>query len=101
MRRCIVTGAVRPKPELVRFVVGPDGMVVPDVAARLPGRGLWLTARRDIVDAAVGKRLFGRAARAPVTVAGDLGERVEALLRQRCADLIRLARRSRRPLARD
>src|SRR5207302_7221214 len=49
-RRCIVTGEVRDRGSLLRFVVGPDGAIVPDVAARLPGRGLWLTARRDIVE---------------------------------------------------
>jgi predicted RNA-binding protein YlxR (DUF448 family) len=84
---------------MVRFVVAPDGSVVPDVACRLPGRGLWLTARRDIVQAAVAKRLFGRAARAPVTVSGDLADRVELLLRQRCMDLIGLARRSGKAVA--
>jgi len=63
LRRCIVTGVVRPKAELLRFVVSPDGVIVPDIARRLPGRGLWLTARRDIVAAAVGKRLFGRVAK--------------------------------------
>lgn len=83
----------------MRFVVGPDGAVVPDVAARLPGRGLWLTARRDIVQAAVAKRLFGRAAREPVAVSGDLADRVEFLLRQRCSDLIGLARRSGKAVA--
>ena len=60
-RRCLVTGVVRPKAELVRFVVDPDGRIVPDVAARLPGRGLWLSAERDIVAKAVTKRLFARA----------------------------------------
>ena len=98
-RRCLVTGAIRPKTALVRFVVGPDGAVVPDVAARLPGRGLWLTARRDIVETAVAKRLFGRAAREPVTVSGDLADRVEHLLRRRCGDLIGLARRSGKAVA--
>jgi uncharacterized protein len=93
-RRCFATGTVRPKAELLRFVVGPDGTIVPDVAARLPGRGLWLTARRDIIELAVAKRLFGRAARASVTVPGDLAERVERLLRERCCDLIGFARRS-------
>ncbi len=65
--RCAVAsspGRSAPKAELLRFVVGPDGTVVPDIASRLPGRGLWLTARRDIVATAIGKRLFGRAARA-------------------------------------
>jgi hypothetical protein len=93
-RRCFVTGAVKPVADLVRFVVSPDGAVVPDIAGRLPGRGLWLTARRDIVAQAVAKRLFGRAARRPVIVADDLADRVEALLAARCRDLIGLARRA-------
>lgn len=93
-RRCLVTGAVRPKAELVRFVVAPDGRIVPDIAERLPGRGLWLTARRDIVATAVAKRLFARAARRPVVVEDALGDRVEVLLVARCRDLIGLARRA-------
>lgn len=93
-RRCLATGEVRPTEELLRFVVGPDGRAVPDLARRLPGRGLWLTARRDIVAAAVGKRLFARAAKAPVVVETGLEDRIEALLAQRCAELLGLARRS-------
>jgi predicted RNA-binding protein YlxR (DUF448 family) len=85
---------VRPKPALLRFVVAPDGRLVPDIAAKLPGRGLWLTARRDIVALAVTKRLFARAARQPVLVDDDLAERVEALLAERCRDQIGLARRA-------
>jgi ribosomal protein L7Ae-like RNA K-turn-binding protein len=67
---------------------------VPDVAARLPGRGLWLTPRRDIVERAVAKRLFARAARQPVAVSADIADRVEALLAQRCIDAVGLARRA-------
>jgi uncharacterized protein len=93
-RRCLVTGDVRPKAELVRFVVAPDGTIVPDVAGKLPGRGLWLTAGRDIVATAVTKRLFARAARQPVIVDDDLVERVGALLAARCCDQIGLARRA-------
>jgi hypothetical protein len=85
---------VRAKPELIRFVVGPDGRIHPDVAERLPGRGLWTLARRDIVARAVKKRLFGRAARAAVGVDEDLDRRVEALLARRAIDLIGLARRA-------
>jgi len=85
---------VRPKTELVRFVVAPDGTVVPDVAGKLPGRGLWLTARRDIVAVAVTRRLFARAARQPVIVVDDLADRVEALLAERCRDRIGFARRA-------
>jgi len=60
---------------------------------------LWLTARRDIVAAAIGKRLFGKAARASVTVPGDLAERIDGLLRDRCRDLVAMARRSGRAVA--
>jgi uncharacterized protein len=93
-RRCIVTGAVRPKAALVRCVVGPDGAIVPDVAERLPGRGLWLTARRDIVATAVAKRMFARAARAPVTADEGLADRIERLLAARCGEWLGLARRA-------
>lgn len=64
------------------------------MAGRLPGRGLWLTARRDILATAVTKRLFARAARQPVIVDDDLADRVETLLAQRCRDHIGLARRA-------
>jgi uncharacterized protein len=85
---------VRDRDALVRFVVGPDGAVVPDVAARLPGRGLWLTPRRDIVERAVAKRAFARAARRPVVVPPDLADRLEALLARRCGESLGLARRA-------
>jgi predicted RNA-binding protein YlxR (DUF448 family) len=93
-RRCIVTGASDAKERLLRFVVGPDQRIVPDIAEKLPGRGLWLLCRRDIVRQAMGKRLFQRAARAAVVVDEDLDRRVEDLLRQRVVDLIGLARRA-------
>ena len=67
---------------------------MPDVAGRLPGRGLWLTARRDIVATAVTKRLFARAARQAVIVEDGLADRVEFLLAQRCRDHIGMARRA-------
>lgn len=79
---------------MLRFVIGPGGEVVPDIAARLPGRGLWLTPRRDVVERAVAKRSFSRAARRSIAVAADLVDRIEALLAQRCVDDIGLARRA-------
>ncbi len=94
LRTCLVTGESRDKSELLRFVVGPDGAVVPDIEGRLPGRGLWLLPRRDIVAAASAKRLFARAARRNVSVADGLADRVEELLVRRCVDLIGLARRA-------
>jgi predicted RNA-binding protein YlxR (DUF448 family) len=93
-RRCIVTGELGERAALLRFVVGPDGEIVPDIEARLPGRGLWLLPRRDIVDRAVAKRLFARAARRPVSSPPALADRVEALLARRCCDGLGLARRA-------
>jgi hypothetical protein len=92
LRRCLVTREVLPKTDLVRFVVGPDAVLVPDVAGRLPGRGLWVKAERDVLAAAVAKRLFAKAARQQVEMPADLVERTGALLAQRCLDLLGLAR---------
>jgi len=92
-RRCLASGEVRPKRELLRFVVAPDGALVPDVAERLPGRGLWLSPRRDMIDLACARNLFAKAAKAPVRVPSDLAEQVAGLLRRRCLDLLGLVRR--------
>lgn len=99
LRRCIVTGERLAKETMVRCVVGPDGMIVPDVGAALPGRGLWLTSRRDIVATAVKKRAFDRAARRSVTIPADLADRIEMLLVQRCREAVGLARRSGKAVA--
>jgi uncharacterized protein len=93
-RRCIATGELHERAALLRFVAAPDGELVPDVAGRLPGRGLWLLPRRDIVERAVAKRLFARAARRPISAPPGLADRIEALLAQRCCETLGLARRS-------
>lgn len=78
----------------MRFVVGPDASIVPDVDERLPGRGLWVAADRAVLSRAVDKRLFGRGARQAVQVDAGLVDRVEALLARRCLELLAMARRS-------
>ncbi len=93
-RRCIVTGKVLPVEQLIRFVVGPDGTVVPDIEARLPGRGLWLSAGWDMVTTAAAKNLFAKGFRRKVTVPADLAERIADLLLRRCLEKIGLARRA-------
>jgi len=93
-RRCIATGAEMPKDRMVRFVIDPNGGIVADVEARLPGRGFWLSAERDVIHTACVKNLFAKAARAKVEVAADLADRVEGLLVRKCLDLIGLARRA-------
>ena len=79
-RTCLATGAVRPKAELIRFVAGPDGMVVPDIAGKLPGRGFYVSADRTALETAVTKKLFSRGARAPVTVSDGLVDAIESQL---------------------
>jgi hypothetical protein len=79
---------------MVRFVIGPEGVVVADVNGRLPGRGFWLSAERDMLHTALEKNLFARAARKPVGVSPDLADQVEALLFRRCLDLVGMARRA-------
>ncbi len=94
-RKCIVTGEVQPKAGLIRFVVGPDGQVVPDVLGKLPGRGMYVTADRAALDKA-GKGQFSRAAKGPVTVPDGLAAEVERQLARRVVDLIAMARKAGR-----
>ena len=93
-RKCIVSGESQPKAGLIRFVLGPEDMIVPDILARLPGRGIYVAADREALAKAVKKNLFSRAARQPVKVATDLPELVERLLVQRVIDLISLGRKA-------
>lgn len=92
-RTCIVTRDSQPAEGMVRFVVDPEGQVVPDILGKLPGRGMWVTARRDILERA-GKGQFARAAKSKVSVPPDLADQVDRLLARRVADLISLARKS-------
>jgi predicted RNA-binding protein YlxR (DUF448 family) len=92
-RRDLVTRQVMDESRLIRFVAAPDGSVAPDLARKLPGRGMWVEATRDAVAHAASKNLFARAAKAPLKPAVDLAETVETLLFRRCLDQLGLARR--------
>ena len=93
-RRCLVGRDTVSVDHLIRFVVGPDQTIVPDLEGRLPGRGLWVRAQRHAIDTACEGNHFAKAARAPVQIEDGLANRVEALLAQRCLNIIGLARRS-------
>ncbi|HEX3432206.1 MAG TPA: RNA-binding protein [Rhizomicrobium sp.] len=93
-RCCIVTRQVLPEERLVRYVLDPQGGLVPDLAARLPGRGMWVSANRATLERAIGKGHFSRAANAPVAVTKDIVNRVEKLLVARIAGDLGLARRA-------
>jgi len=93
-RKCIATGEVQPKFGLIRFVMGPDGQVVPDILGKLPGRGVYVAADRETLEKAVAKKLFARGFKQPVQVADDLADEVERQLVRRVVDLISLSRKS-------
>lgn len=94
LRRCLVTRERLPKEAMLRFVLSPDRVVVHDLSARLPGRGMWLSAKADVIEGAATRGAFAKAARGSVQVPPDLRVRIEDGLRGRVRDLIGLARRA-------
>src|SRR3954466_1990490 len=99
LRTCIVTGETMAPERMIRFVVGPESDVVPDLARRLPGRGMWLRAERSAVEQAIAKKAFARAARMAVKAAPDLPQRIEKLLLDRALEDLSRARRAGRAVA--
>jgi predicted RNA-binding protein YlxR (DUF448 family) len=93
-RKCIATGESQPKAGLIRFCLGPDGQVVPDILGKLPGRGFYVAADRAAIDRAVKKNLFTRAARQPAKTPEGLADLVETLVAQRTVELLSMARKA-------
>ena len=93
-RRDLVSGQVMEEARLIRFVAGPGGEVVPDLARKLPGRGLWVASNRTAVETAARKGGFSRAAKAKLAAPSDLADQVERLLVKRVLDGLGLARRA-------
>ncbi len=98
-RKCIASGEVHPKYGLIRFVVGPEGQIVPDILGKLPGRGIYVSADRQAIDKAAAKGLFARSAKAPVKVPDGLADEVERQLARRVVDLISLQRKAGKAVA--
>lgn len=88
---------------MIRFVVGPGPVLVPDIAAKLPGRGIWLSAEGDVIETARVQgalaRAVGRAAGVPVPIPADLREQLEAGLERRIAEFLGFARRAGQAVA--
>jgi predicted RNA-binding protein YlxR (DUF448 family) len=93
-RTCIASGEKRAPQDMLRFVLAPDGVVTPDLARALPGRGVWTTARAAAVRAAIAKKSFARAFRRAVSVDADLAARIEAMLLDRALGALGMARRA-------
>ena len=98
-RTCVVTRTTANKAELIRFVVGPDAAIVPDIAGKLPGRGIYVSPDRDAITKAVTKGGFSRAAKAQVTAALDLADQVSHLLTARLIQSLALARKAGQAVA--
>lgn len=81
-RTCIVTRAEKSPDEMIRFVVGPDNQVFPDLQRKLPGRGVWITAERKYLEQAVSKNLFARGFKDKVKAEDSLPQLVEDIMRQ-------------------
>jgi predicted RNA-binding protein YlxR (DUF448 family) len=93
-RTCIVTRTVRPAAEMIRFVLGPDQQVVPDLRHKLPGRGVWVTARAQDVEEAIKRRLFSRAFKTEAKAAPTLVAEIEQTLRQDLRQSLSLANKA-------
>jgi uncharacterized protein len=93
-RFCAATGAVRPVDDMIRFVVAPDGTVVPDLKRRLPGRGIWITATRPALRSALARKAFARSFKRDVRVAPDFVESTEKLLERAALDALAMARKA-------
>jgi predicted RNA-binding protein YlxR (DUF448 family) len=91
---CALTRSRRRREELLRFVAGPDGTVVPDLKGVLPGRGVWLSLSRQAVDEAVNRKVFSRALKSTVAASAELPDQVETLLRRDCISALSLANKA-------
>jgi predicted RNA-binding protein YlxR (DUF448 family) len=93
-RTCVATRAVRPVGELLRFAVGPDEVLTPDVKGKLPGRGVWVTCSRHVLEEAVRRKAFARSLKRPVVVPDGLADLVERLLAQDARQFLALANKA-------
>lgn len=93
-RMCVVSRESFAAERLIRFVADPDGVVVPDIRRRLPGRGVHVEARRAVVELAVRRRLFGKGLKREVKVPDDLADAVEAALLRAALGFLGLARKA-------
>jgi predicted RNA-binding protein YlxR (DUF448 family) len=95
-RLCALTREIRPIGELIRFVAAPDGAIVPDLKRRLPGRGVWITAKRTAIDEAVKRNVFARSLKREVRAAADLGAQVDRQLENAALDALAIVHKAGR-----
>jgi predicted RNA-binding protein YlxR (DUF448 family) len=94
LRLCAVSRVHKPPDELIRFVLGPDGVIAPDLARRLPGRGVWVDATRKAVTVAVQRQVFARSLKQAVSLPDDLAALIERLMVKRLGEAISIANKA-------
>lgn len=93
-RQCALTREVKPVSELMRFALSPDGIIMPDVDAKAPGRGVWVTLSEEAITDAVGKKAFARSLKQSVNVPQDLAQMARSRLEQRLLGALGLCRKA-------
>lgn len=93
VRQCAVTRESHKPDALIRFVRNPDGIAVPDVNGKLPGRGAWVKAYRGTVEKAIKTDAFSRAFKAKTVPMDDILGEIERQLTQRCIGLIGMGKK--------
>jgi uncharacterized protein len=94
LRTCVVSRTQRPPAELIRFVLGPDDTITPDLARRLPGRGVWVDATHRAVAVAIRQKAFARSLKQAVAVPDDLPALIERLMVARLREAVSLANKA-------
>ena len=93
-RKCLVSQMPSAKEGVIRFVTSPDGVVVPDILEKLPGRGYYVSADRKVLEEAVRLKVFNRAAKVHVSIPVDLINEIDRQLARRVVDLVSIARKA-------
>jgi len=93
-RTCIVTRIKGSPGDMIRFVLGPDLSVVPDIRHKLPGRGVWVTARADKVAEAVKRQAFARGFKVKAKASPDLPDELDGLLKYDCHQFLSLVNKA-------
>tara|TARA_A100001015_G_scaffold298340_1_gene380944 strand:+ start:1643 stop:2239 length:597 start_codon:yes stop_codon:yes gene_type:complete len=93
-RKCAITGSLIKRKFLLRFVVSPDGSILPDLNQKLPGRGVWLTLDRAIIQKAIIKDVFSKTLRKKVLIPENLLANTIVLVKKYIVQKISLARKA-------
>ena len=98
-RLCVVARVAKPVDDLLRFVAGPDGTLAPDIKRKLPGRGVWVTASRRALEAAVRRGAFARSLKEGIRIPADLPDLIDRLLARAALDALAIANKAGRVVA--